>query len=218
MMSACKAQKPAPKLSNNQNLLAQVESIEADEAALLFQQAKSSAEKDKVTEARALIRQALGRGAGSNGMAEAEAEIQKAEARIAARIAEARREAEEKRKAEEEARRKKEAANSQNSQMSSSSERLSDTYCWSIKNENAKYACLNKPYVTKNEDARNILLGHCYNLSLNAERQGFSSVCARGKPSCYSLTNKDLHYPCTSCNGSTQWAATAVAGSVLQCF
>lgn len=79
---ACQAEAPAPKTSSTQDLLAQVEAIEADEAALLFQQAKVAAEQDKVKEAKSLIQQALGRGAGSNGMASAEAEIGKAEARI----------------------------------------------------------------------------------------------------------------------------------------
>jgi len=78
----CKAQAPASKSSNTQDLLTQIESIEADEATLLFQQAKAAAKEDDPEEARSLIKQALGRGAGSSGLAEAEMEIKKAEARI----------------------------------------------------------------------------------------------------------------------------------------
>ena len=81
----CQAETPALKKSSTQNLLAQVEAIEADEATLLFQQAKVAAEKDNVKEAQSLIQQALGRGAGSTGMYAAKAEIKKAEARIAER-------------------------------------------------------------------------------------------------------------------------------------
>ena len=94
ILSACQAEAPVSKQSSTQILLAQVEAIEADESALLFQQAKSAAEKDNVKEARLLIQRALGRGAGSNGMAEAEAEIIKADARIASKLAERKRKAE----------------------------------------------------------------------------------------------------------------------------
>lgn len=58
---------------------------------------QNAAEKDDIKEARSLIQQALGRGAGSNGMAAAESEIKMAEARIAVR----KRKAEEARRARE---------------------------------------------------------------------------------------------------------------------
>jgi len=111
-LGACHAKAPTPKTSSSQDLLAQVESIEADESALLFEQAKAAAEKDNVKEADSLIQQALGRGAGSNGMVEAKAEIKKAEARIA----------EKKRKAEN-ARRARDAAT-----RSSASSSYSESY------------------------------------------------------------------------------------------
>ena len=94
LLYGCQAENPASKESSTEDLLAQVEAIEADESALLFQQAKSAAKKDNVKEARLLIQRALGRGAGANGMAEAEAEIIKADARIAAKLAEQKRKAE----------------------------------------------------------------------------------------------------------------------------
>lgn len=101
VLCACQADAPQPKITSTQDLLAQVEAIEADESVLLFQQAKAAAENDNVKEAKSLVQKALGRGAGSNGIASAEAEIKKAEARIAER----------KRKAED-ARRAREAATS----------------------------------------------------------------------------------------------------------
>lgn len=96
---ACQAKDPSPTQTSAQDLLAQVEAIEADESVLLFQQAKAAAEKNDVLEARSLIQQALGRGAGANGLADAEVAIKNAEARIA----------EQKRKMEE-AKRVREAA------------------------------------------------------------------------------------------------------------
>ena len=108
LLIGCQAQTPQAKPSSTQDLLAQVEAIEADEAALLFQRAKEAAKNEKTKEARSLIQQALGRGAGSLGLAEAQAEIKKAEARIGER----------KRKAEE-ARRAREAAAAANSASSS---------------------------------------------------------------------------------------------------
>mgnify|MGYP000029418097 CR=1 FL=1 len=209
----CQAEAPASKQSSTHELLAQVEAIEADESALLFQQAKAAAEEDNVKVARSLIQQALGRGAGTNGMAEAEAEIKNAEARIATRIAEQKRQAEASKRAQAIA----DEINALGSSSSASPSSFSDSFCWSINNDDARYACLNKPYQTRNEDARRILLGNCYSLSRPADSQGFTSVCARGKSGCYSLKNQSLHYPCTSCDGSKQWAATAVAGSVFQC-
>lgn len=208
----CQAEAPAPKTSSTQNLLAQVEAIEADEATLLFQQAKVAAEKDNVKEAQSLIQQALGRGAGSTGMDAAEAEIKKAEARIAER----KRKAEESRqatiRAENERREREQSDNS----VSIDGNENNDLLCYSLADD-ARNACLNKPYQIRNEDSRNILLGFCHDVSRFAKNQGFDQVCARGKNGCYSLKNGNLQYSCSTCDGSKRWAATAIAGSVLKC-
>lgn len=86
MLCACQpSSAPKSKTSSTQNLLAQVEAIEVAESRDLFIRAKAAAEKDDIKEAKSLIQQALGRGAGSNGMGEAETEIKAAENRIAER-------------------------------------------------------------------------------------------------------------------------------------
>lgn len=217
LLMGCQAQPSTPKQSSTQDLLAQVEAIEADESSLLFQQAQAAAQKDNVNEAKSLVKQALGRGAGSVGKVDAETEIKRAEARIAER----KRKAEEARlakiRAEEEERQRRSRAQ-ENERLTAEQKRRNDGFCYSIDDDNARYACLNKPYATRNEDSRNILLGLCYSLSRSAENQGYDQVCAIGKNGCYSLKNDNLHNPCTSCDGSKKWAAVAAAGVVMTCY
>ena len=66
---------------NSQDLLSQVEALEAAESATLFAQAKQAADDGNVEKAEALIKQALGRGAGTAGLDEAKAAIKAAQAR-----------------------------------------------------------------------------------------------------------------------------------------
>ena len=50
LLISCQAETPVSKRSSTQNLLDQVEAIEADESALFFQKAKAAAEADKTEE------------------------------------------------------------------------------------------------------------------------------------------------------------------------
>ena len=215
VLLACQPQAPSSKTSSTQDLLAQVEAIEADESVLLFQQAKAAAEADNVIEAQSLIKKALERGAGSTGKAEAETELKKAQARIAKR----------KRLAEAESARQRRLnaaiANlekSINNSSSSNTARTEDDYCLNASfSGDVKYSCLQKPNFVTNEDARNVLLGNCYSLSSSAINVGYGEVCAAKKAGCHKIKDEQLMFACMSCSGSRKWAATAIAGHVFSC-
>jgi len=216
ILCACQAEAPAPKTSSTQDLLAQVEAIEADEAALLFQKAKVAAEQDNVKEAKSLMQQALGRGAGSNGMAEADTELKKAEARIAERERLAGLERARQRRLDAAlSNLEKSISDSDNSTTTTPTE---DTYCLNASfSGNVKYSCLEKPNFVTNEDARNVLLGNCYSLSKSATNIGYGEVCAAKKAGCHKIKNEQLMFACMSCSGSRKWAATAISGHVFRC-
>lgn len=118
-------------------------------------------------------------------------------------------------KAKRKARRNREQANRRNRQKA---KRRSDGFCYTLSSDDARYACLQKPFLTQNTDARAILLGQCFSLSNGGQKAGYGHVCSQGKNGCYSLKNSKLHYPCTSCGGSRKWAATAAAGSIITCY
>lgn len=113
-LCACQAQ------DKDTSLLSQMQELEAQESQTLFAQAVTAADNDKVEEAQSLVKQALGRGAGSAGLDEANLAIAAAEKRIAERIARQKRLAAQKRESawrEEEA----QSRNADNSSSSSSS-------------------------------------------------------------------------------------------------
>lgn len=111
-----------------------------------------------------------------------------------------------------------ENANSSSSSSSSSTSSI-ESYCYSISDSDARNACLLEPWLTENEDARNIILGNCYVLSNWANDFGLRYVCAEGgKNACSAIDDSDVSYSCYSCNGSRRWAATAAAGHVFQCY
>ena len=72
--------------TKDKSLLSQMQELETQEAKTLFAKALIAAENDNVDEAQLLINQALGRGAGSAGLDEANVAIAAAEKRIADRI------------------------------------------------------------------------------------------------------------------------------------
>lgn len=90
--------------------------------------------------------------------------------------------------------------------------------CYQLRSQSAIQACLGNAYSTESQDARNIILGHCYSLSDRANNNGLRDVCIRAKNGCYSLTNRDAVYPCTSCDGSNQWARVYATGNVMTCY
>ncbi|MCG7494102.1 hypothetical protein [Thalassobius sp. Cn5-15] len=95
-----------------------------------------------------------------------------------------------------------------------------DSRCFQISgNDDAVNACLNEPYLVKNKNAQNILLGFCHQLDDWAEGNGLDYVCDRGgKDSCHQVPDSDHSYSCYSCNGTRRWAAIYATGTVLTCF
>ena len=71
----------------DKSLLSQIQELESQESQTLFAQAVTAANNDKLEEAQSLIKKALGRGAGSTGLNEANLAIASAEKRIAERLA-----------------------------------------------------------------------------------------------------------------------------------
>lgn len=99
------------------SLLFQIQEIETQEARALFVKAKDAAEKDDINTAESLVEQALGRGAGTAGLEDAQIAILDSKKRTAERIA--------KQKRLEEERREAVRRESQSSNVSSSSSRPS---------------------------------------------------------------------------------------------
>lgn len=95
-LASCEERSDYTSAVNNQvDMLSTIQNLEADEAAVLFFEAKEAAVRDDVKQAELLLAQAIGRGAGIEGKAEVDLEISKAVARIAERkrIAEVKRKA-----------------------------------------------------------------------------------------------------------------------------
>lgn len=94
-----------------------------------------------------------------------------------------------------------------------------DVFCYNIEDDDAKYACLNKPFQTNNPASRDILLGQCFGLDDQHNSSGLREVCAgQTSQSCHSLNNSDDAFACTTCGGSRQWAAVYAAGTILTCY
>ncbi|MDG1408832.1 MAG: hypothetical protein P8Q50_13715 [Octadecabacter sp.] len=93
-----------------------------------------------------------------------------------------------------------------------------DLFCHTI-DDGGRYACLNQPYSTENQDARDILLGQCFGLSNSANAGGLREVYVGvNAQSCYGLKNSDHAFACTTCNGSRKWAAVYATGTILTCY
>jgi hypothetical protein len=89
-------------------------------------------------------------------------------------------------------------------------------FCYGLKSEKAKYACLGYAFSTT-ENAKNIILNNCYSLT-GTNKEALIQVCTQGKQGCYSFKNSDVVYNCTSCNGSNRWLRTYAAGSSFSCY
>jgi len=112
LLCACQAE------DTGNTLLTQMQELEAQESKTLFAKAIAAAENDEIDEAKSLIQQALGRGAGSVGLEDANFALEQAEKRIAKRIAKQKRLAAQRRKA---ARQEEEAQTQKNNSGSSTS-------------------------------------------------------------------------------------------------